>query len=356
ILLLDEQGIMHYVSPSLERNLGYLPRVWTGQPLTQWLHAEDQSKAIQLLQEVLTQPHQTLSMEWRWQNIQGDWSVFEALAQQFTDATGLVRIVVHARDMTERLRVEAMQCALEHEKEMSELKLRFFSMASHEFRTPLSVILMAAQILENSEPEGADPKRLRNIQRIQASAQSLKKMLSDVLDIARIEAQELEFKPEWIDLRGICDRILDTHQTTHEGQPRLDYTYIGSSAEVYLDPQLLGSILTNLITNALKYSPADQPIKVLIHQLPERVELEICDRGIGIPAQNQAQLFETFHRGDNVGQIEGSGLGLAIVKKSVDLHKGQITFTSNEGQGTTFTVCLPKPALKQHPQLTSYPS
>jgi signal transduction histidine kinase len=213
-------------------------------------------------------------------------------------------------------------------------------MASHEFRTPLSVILMAAQILENAEPEGAQTKRLRNIKRIQSSTQSLKNMLSDVLEIARLEAQSMEFKPQWISLPEVCDRILETHQTLHSHEPRIHYSYSGSVTTVYLDSDLLSSILSNLLANALKYSQPHQLVQFQVDLTPAQAEFKISDQGIGIPPAHQEHLFEPFHRGDNVGQIEGSGLGLAIVKKCVDLHNGTISLVSDQG-GTTFIVQLP---------------
>ena len=342
IVVLDHQCLVHYVSPSVFRSLGYVSTDLMGQPLMHWLHPQDREKAIQLFSRLFEKPGMAaFPVDLRWQHQEGHWCIFESIAQKFTDAMGFSGIVVNARDITERLRVEAMQCALAQEKELSELKLRFFSMTSHEFRTPLSVILMAAQILENSELNGEDPKRSRNIQRIQSSAQYLKQMLSDILDIARLEAQQMEFSPRLMCLKTVCDRILETQQTMLNGIPRINYIYHGEATEVNLDPQLLHSILNNLVANAIKYSGPDQSIQCQVTLTPEQVTLTISDQGIGIPPTSQDQLFEAFHRGDNVGQIEGSGLGLAIVKKCVDLHGGQITFDSIENKGTTFRVQLP---------------
>ncbi|NJM65118.1 MAG: response regulator [Acaryochloris sp. RU_4_1] len=340
IFLLDPQGVIRYASPAVDRGLGYNPSAFVGKPLTQWLHPQDHEKATQWLTEVFAYPDRVLTIILRCQHRQGNEPVFEAVAQRFADATSFAGVVVNARDVTECLRMEAVQSALEREKELSELKLRFFSMASHEFRTPLSVILMAAQILENAEPEGAQTKRLRNIKRIQSSAQSLKTMLSDVLEIARLEAQSMEFKPQWISLPEVCDRILETHQTLHSHEPRIHYTYSGSATTVYLDPDLLSSILSNLLTNALKYSQPHQLVQFQVDLTPAQVEFQIADQGIGIPPAHQEHLFEPFHRADNVGQIEGSGLGLAIVRKCVDLHNGTISLVSDPG-GTTFIVQLP---------------
>ncbi|KAI9131279.1 response regulator [Acaryochloris sp. CCMEE 5410] len=341
ILLLDPQGIVHYSSPSVERNLGYLPTDLQGQSLVHLLHPQDQSNITQLLAEVLATPSKVaVPLEIRWQHQAGHWCTLEAMAQQFADTSGFSGIVVNARDITERQKMEAMQRALEQEQELSELKLRFFSMASHEFRTPLSVILMAAQILGSSESQSLDSKHQRNIERIHTSAQYLEKMLADILDIARLEAQKREFNPRPVCVKTMCDRILDTQQTSHGGISRIRCAYTGLSAEIALDPDLFQSILNNLLANALKYSAPEKLVQVKLTQELDQIELMIIDQGIGIPKASQSQLFEAFHRGNNVGEIEGSGLGLAIVKKCVDLHGGHLSFVS-EASGTAFTVRLP---------------
>lgn len=347
ILLVDPHSLVHYASPSVEQKLGYLPETLIQQPLSTWVHPQDQKQTTDLLAHALAHPGTAYSATLRWQARNGNERVFETTVQHFTDATGFSGIVVNARDITERLQVEALEHALEREKELSELKLQFFSMTSHEFRTPLSIILMAANILEQSSSHDADAKIFRNIERVRSNVNHLNQMLADILDMARLEAQQMEFKPELVDLRALCDRLLDPLQTIHNGQPRIQYIYSGPTTSVSLDPQLLSSILTNLLTNALKYSDPDQPIQFQVTVTAEQVKFQISDQGIGIPKVNQAQLFSLFQRGDNVKNINGSGLGLAIVKKCVDLHGGQITFESIENQGTTFFVQLPAQTLSK---------
>ncbi|MEL6381183.1 MAG: ATP-binding protein, partial [Cyanobacteria bacterium J06626_18] len=355
ILLLDSQNWVRYASPSIMRNLGYLPDDFMNRPLNLWIHPQDQRQTMYLLEDALANPATSHSVKLRWQHQNGSWSVFETIAQYFTDTTGFSGVAINARDITERLQIEAMERALEHEKELNELKLRFFSMASHEFRTPLSVILMAARILHDNEPDNVVTKRSRNIQRILSSVNTLKLLLSEVLDISRLEAQKMEFKPREVCLKTFCDRILETQQAAHDGKSRIQYTYSGAKTEIRLDPHLLNPILNNLLSNALKYSNADQPVQFHVSLEPRQVEFKISDQGIGIPTANQSHLFETFQRGDNVGSIEGSGLGLAIVKQCVSLHGGQITFKSVQNRGTTFVVRLPIQSPDQRPILDSSP-
>ena len=341
IILLDSQNLVHYVSPSIRDNLNYSPTEWNRQPLDLWIHPQDQEKLKYLITNSSNNPGRSHSFELQWQHHNGRWITFETIVQHFIDSNGFSGTVVNARDITERMQVETMEQTLKHEKEISELKLKFFSMASHEFRTPLSVILMAAQILENNQPDSISAKQLRNIQQIQSSAKHLNQMLTDILEVARLEAQKMEYNPQPVCVRTLCNLILEPLRIDDCCATPIDFIYVGDDIEVDLDPQLLNSILTNLLTNAVKYTRNNQPIKFQVTLTPEQLEFEISDNGIGIPIANQVDLFNTFHRGDNVGNIKGSGLGLAIVKKCLDLHRGKIEFHSVENRGTTFIVTLP---------------
>ncbi|NJO93669.1 MAG: GAF domain-containing protein, partial [Hydrococcus sp. RM1_1_31] len=159
ITLLDTRGVVCYASPSVGQLLRTAPDELLGQTFVNWLHEEDRHKAAEIFTSALNEPETALCVELRWQQREGDWRVFESLAKQYRDSTGFVGVVVNFRDLTERLKIEEMRRDLERERELSALKLRFFSMASHEFRTPLSIILMAAQVLENSSPEWLDAKK-----------------------------------------------------------------------------------------------------------------------------------------------------------------------------------------------------
>lgn len=214
-------------------------------------------------------------------------------------------------------------------------------MASHEFRTPLSIILMAAQVLEISSPEWLDAKKLRNIHRIQDAAKSLRQMIANLLTLARLEAQKLEFNPQPFNLHSFCLNLLDEIEASLPFDSPIQLTYTGETINVCMDEKLLRSIALNLLFNAIRYSSIGSQVAFNVTLETERVVFAIQDRGIGIPPQDREYLFEAFHRGKNVDNIEGSGLGLAIVKKCVDLHGGEISFESVVGEGTTFIVRLP---------------
>jgi PAS domain S-box-containing protein len=246
------------------------------------------------------------------------------------------------RDTTRRKQLDEIRLALEREQELSSLKTRFFSMASHEFRTPLSTALAAAQLLENSQVtwENTD-KRLRNLHRIQDSIKNMVQLLDDILTINRAQTGRLAFNPKPLNLGLYCRHFVDEMQLNAGNQHPISFTTHGSAIAVCLDEKLLRSILANLLSNAIKYSPQGGKIDFSLEFQSTGIMLKVQDCGIGIPAVDLDQLFEPFHRGKNVRTIPGTGLGLVIVKKCVDLHQGKIEIISHVSIGTTCLVTLP---------------
>jgi signal transduction histidine kinase len=253
-----------------------------------------------------------------------------------------MQMMVNARDITERKRLDEIRLALEREKELSALKTRFFSMASHEFRTPLSTALAAAQVLENSQQEWDNTeKRLRNLHRIQDAVRNMVQLLDDILTINRAETGKLAFNPKPIALEAYCRHFIEEMQLNAGNQHQLTFSCHGKSQHVCLDEKLLRSMLSNLLSNAIKYSPQGGNISLSLEFGLEYFTIKVQDQGIGILWEDQKQLFEPFHRGKNVKAISGTGLGLVVVKKCVDLHHGNITIHSGEGLGTTCIITIP---------------
>ncbi|MBD1905098.1 PAS domain S-box protein [Funiculus sociatus GB2-A5] len=245
------------------------------------------------------------------------------------------------QDITERKQAEEIRRTLEKEREINELKLRFFSMASHEFRTPLSTILISAQLLENSSKEWSEEKKLKNLYRIQSAAKTMTQLLTDILTLTRAESGKLEFNPEPLNIENFCQSLVEEIEFSTRAQQNIFFISqcVGKSA--CMDEKLLRSIFTNLLSNAIKYSPEDSHIYfILSYELGEAV-FQIQDKGIGISPEDQELLYQSFHRGKNVGDVAGTGLGLAVVKKCVELHGGSIAVESKVGRGTTFTVAIP---------------
>ncbi|MBD2357211.1 CHASE3 domain-containing protein [Tolypothrix sp. FACHB-123] len=246
------------------------------------------------------------------------------------------------QQLVKRQQAEALQRTLAQEKELSELKLRFFSMVSHEFRTPLSIILGSAQLLAQSNQQWTEEKKLKNLHRIQSSARSMNQLLTDILTLTRAEAGKLEFHPELIDLEAFCLNLIEDIQFCNQPQHPIKFVTQSNCTHAQLDENLLYSILSNLLSNAIKYSSPETDILLILSCETDAIIFQVKDSGIGIPSEFQQHLFEPFHRAENVGKIVGTGLGLAVVKKCVELHQGRIYVESEVGIGTTFKVKMPQ--------------
>ena len=245
------------------------------------------------------------------------------------------------RDITKRKQSETeIRNTLERERELNEMKTRFVSMTSHEFRTPLTTILSSAELLEHYSDRWDRIKQHQYLQKIQTAATHMTELLNDVLLINKAEAGRMEFNPQPLILNDFCQEIIEELQIT-TNQHTLELHSHLPTTSYQIDRKLMRHILTNLLTNAINYSPDGGQILVTLTFLNEQLELQVQDSGIGIPEDAHPTLFESFVRGPNVGTISGTGLGLAIVQKAVALHNGQIAVKSTVGQGTSFTITLP---------------
>ena len=245
------------------------------------------------------------------------------------------------REITQRKRAEQdIRQALAKEKELNSLKSRFVAMTSHEFRTPLATILSSAELLEHYSHKWNESKKLNHLRRIQVAVKHMTGLLNDVLLLGKAEAGKLEFKPRPLELEKFCHELVEEIELNSSNHTIAFRTH-NQCPNACLDEKLLRTILSNLLSNAIKYSPLSDLVHFDLICEQRKAIFRIKDQGIGIPLAEQAQLFNSFERGSNVGAISGTGLGLAIVKKSVDLHGGQITVESQVGVGTTFIVTLP---------------
>ncbi|NCJ05078.1 PAS domain S-box protein [Synechococcales cyanobacterium C] len=265
--------------------------------------------------------------------------VFEYEARLAVSADNEVMAIL--RDITERKRAEAdVRNALEKEKELNEMKSRFVTMTSHEFRTPLATILSSSELLEHYGHKWGDEKKAHHLHQIQTSVKHMTSMLDDVLLISKSEAGKLGFSPVSMHLTQFFAEIVEELQITTSCH-QICLQVHDLCEPVAADPKLLRQILNNLLFNAIKYSPQGGNIYLDLSGNEAHYRFSVKDEGIGIPEVDQQQMFSSFHRASNVGNISGTGLGLAIVKKAVDLHQGQIDFQSTVGVGTTFTIELP---------------
>ena len=252
------------------------------------------------------------------------------------------RIVGLSEDVTERKRAEEeLRKALAQEKELNELKSRFISMTSHEFRTPLSTILSSTELLQHYNHKLSDDKKRDHLDRIRSAVKNMTQMLEDVLTLGKAEAGKLEVNPEPLDLVKFCRDLVDEMQLIAGDKFAIEFAADAERLDAYLDPKLLRQILSNLLSNAIKYSPQGGWVHFDLRRDDGQVTFSVQDQGIGIPSEEQERMFETFHRARNVSNIPGTGLGLTIVKRSVDLCGGSIRYSSAVGAGTTFNVSLP---------------
>lgn len=239
----------------------------------------------------------------------------------------------------------AVKQALEKEKQINALKSQFVSFVSHEFRNPLSSILITLELLERHDYNIPLEKQKTYIHRAKTAVQEMNQLIQDVLLMSEIDREQFQCCPELIDAYHFCLAIAEDFQLRTQDRHTIRFvsTLAPEISQPYynLDPKLLQHILGNLLSNAIKYSPEKSEIIFRLNCWGDRIVVAIQDQGIGIPHQDQAKLFTPFYRGSNANHHPGTGLGLSIVKQCVEAHSGTIALESQMGQGSTFTVELP---------------
>ncbi|MDB9492035.1 PAS domain-containing protein [Dolichospermum circinale CS-534/05] len=266
----------------------------------------------------------------------------ESEAELLQQIANQLAIAIQQADLFDKL-----QKSLKQEKEISAMRSRFISMVSHEFRTPLAIISSSTGILQTFGDRLNTEKKQGHLETIQKTIKYTVQLLDDVLMINSVETEKIEFKPETLDIIDFCRRLIREIQGTsyshvidfslNSTQLILDHTLFAE-----FDPKIIRQVLTNLLTNAIKYSPGSSTVSFSLNITDKQIVFIVQDYGIGISETDQVNLFASFYRGSNVGNISGTGLGLAIVKKCVDQHQGKITLESKLNQGTIFKVTIPR--------------
>jgi len=233
-----------------------------------------------------------------------------------------------------------LSVALEREKEVNEMKSRFVSMASHEFRTPLTTILSSLVLISKYAAAGLHEKEKKHIERIKTTVTGLSEMLNDFLSVSKLEEGKVQITPERIQIKEVVAEVIEDMQTiTKQGQ-LLHYAHTGE-AEALLDKKVLRHILLNLVSNAIKFSGENTEVWIFSLATGNVLSLRIEDSGMGISEEDQAHLYERFFRGQNATNIQGTGLGLNIVANYLKLTGGKITLSSQIGKGSVFKVEIP---------------
>jgi PAS domain S-box-containing protein len=236
---------------------------------------------------------------------------------------------------------ESLKKVVDKEKELNELKSRFLSTTSHEFRTPLTSILSSTELLQRFGIKWSDEKKEEHYNRIIASVEYLTKLLDDILTLNRAESGKISYQPETVNLHDLSQECLIDAKLLMNDIHEPMFNYTSRKKEFQLDPKLMKFVLNNLLSNAAKYSPQGGKVELNISTDKKHILIEVIDEGIGIPPEDIQKIYDAFYRTKTANEIAGTGLGLAIVKRAVDLHGGEIKVESKLGEGTRFLVQIP---------------
>jgi len=236
---------------------------------------------------------------------------------------------------------DGLSQSLEKEKELGQLKSRFVSMASHEFRTPLTSVKLSASLIEKYAEPLASPNISKHVHKIKHAVNSLTIILNDFLSLEKLEAGKEEVAYDTFDLVKFSEEIAEEMQVMAKQNQNIIYQHTGTKSTVKLDEKLLKNCINNLITNAIKYSGENTFIDFTTEINEQHCVITVKDNGIGIPEADQKHLFEAFFRAHNTGTIPGTGLGLNIVTRYAGLMNGKVDFKSIINQGTLFTISFP---------------
>lgn len=251
-------------------------------------------------------------------------------------------ILVIIRNITETIRLENnLKRAQQKEKEFNILRSRFVTLASHEFRTPLSTILTSVFLLENYSGDDYEKEKLSYIDKIKRAVHTLTDLLNSFLSIGKLEEGKIKVEFSAVQIQPFLEGILQEVVSIKKAKQDVVFKFDADYDWIEADKQLLRNIVMNLLTNAIKYSPSTEEIQMDAEVKNDILKIQVADKGTGIPKSEQSQIFKRFFRGQNANNIDGTGLGLNLVKKYVRLMKGSIEFTSELNHGSTFIVRIP---------------
>ncbi|MGI0488389.1 PAS domain S-box protein [Pantanalinema rosaneae CENA516] len=332
-LIFFNQSWLNFTGRTLEQEMG--------QGWAEGVHADDYQYFIDTYLSAFQVRH-SFQIEYRLRRADGKYRwVLNTGTPRFHPDGSFAGYIGSCVDISDRKQAELKLIrAFEQEKELNELKSRFISMTSHEFRTPLSTILASSELLEYYSHLWSDAEKQEHLKTIQTAVQHMIKMLDEVLMLGSAEAGKLSYRPTWFDLEAFCHSLVTQMQFSTTNH-LVNLAFYCPTTKVYMDEKLLRHVLNNLLSNAIKYSPVGGVILMDVTCDEQQMIFSVKDQGIGIPPTDQCRLFETFHRAANVGTIPGTGLGLAIVKQCVDVMGGRITVASEVNVGTEFRVTLP---------------
>ncbi len=335
-----------YFSTQWKNMLGYEEKEIEN-TLNSWksrVHPEDIEKVMDDLNDHVSGKTQSYSNEHRMLCKDGSykWILDRGKIISYSKDGKPLRLIGTQADISKRKDYEASILeALKKEKELNELKSRFVSMTSHEFRTPLSTILAAAETLDSYMEKLSVEERKNKLLKIKSNVDFLRRVIDKVLNLSKIESGQIRFNPVKTDLNVIVCETIENFAKNSYQKRKINIVSSEKNLFARIDVQMIEQVIINLVGNAVKYSEENKNIDVKILRAASDIEVHISDYGIGIPSDDMNKIMDPFHRGTNVGNIHGTGLGLALSNQFILYHKGKITVNSKENIGTTFIVSLP---------------
>ncbi len=339
IIRFNEELRYVYINPAIESFIGMKPEEFIGKTHSELPLPKDLKELFDSSLRQVFETKQNQRVEFKLPNgIWVDWLLFP----EFDSEGNVISVISSSRDITElkKLQLE-IQSALKFEKELNELKDGFISLVSHEFRTPLTSILSSTEILEMGNSLLDPAKREKHFNRIKTNIDDLTEMLDEVVYINKFNMSKIPIQKETVNLKLFCKNLLDEFKDIYpEIKSELDYQ--PGETQYKLDPTIMKKILGNLVSNAFKYNrDKDGIVKLDVKRKSNKLIFQVTDNGIGIPDNDKKNIFQAFFRSSTSQNVQGTGLGLNIVQKLVTQLNGRISFNSEIGKGTIFTVIIP---------------
>ncbi len=344
ITLNQVDGKTVYVSPSVKEMFGFEPDEIINQDSYNWFHPEDIERIQQESHYKILNGADSAKVSYRARHKDGHYIWVETITKAIRDEKGkLSALQTATRDITTTKQAQLeLKKAFEKEKELNELKTQFVSMASHQFRTPLTVIrsnMELFDLLRVNFKDRINQKLSKISNRIQIEVEKLTEMMDDLLILGKIDAGKTPYHPSNMDLVEVAKSVVREDFVAETRAAQLNIK--GQPYDVYMDDTLMRHVISNLLSNAYKYSKGKQSPEVTLFFEADEVKIWVKDFGIGIPKDELSNLFQPFYRAKNAMQIMGTGLGLVVVKEFVQLHQGKIWVESEFGKGSTFKIEMP---------------
>ena len=346
IIVVDSKGVINMANPFANSLFAYTEEPMVGQMLEQLIPQRHHAKHVGHRDGYIDKPNaRSMGVGMTLSAMKKDGTEFpvEISLGHFKTEEDQFAIAFIA-DITKRKineeKIIAQQLEMEKEKEVNDLKSRFVSMASHEFRTPLSTVLSSVSLLSKYTTTEDQSKRDKHIDRIKSSVKTLTDILNEFLSLGRIEEGKVDMNPEIFDLVEFMNGMNNEMSVLLKPGQNFIFNHKGNT-QTYTDTNLLKHIMINLLSNAIKFSPENANIVIDAEVTASHTKISITDKGIGIPINDQVHLFERFFRATNVTNIQGTGLGLHIVGRYVELLNGTIHCHSEFENGSSFIINLP---------------